>query len=69
VTIVETDPTDHIQTITRQFKTLAKRQTGKWKITGNCGFTVPKRLNLTACDCQRVMPISDFEQLLFGSYF
>jgi hypothetical protein len=41
VTIVETDPTDHIQTITRQFKTL-KRQTGKWKITGNCGFTDAK---------------------------
>jgi agmatine/peptidylarginine deiminase len=66
VTIVETDPTDH--KLPRQFKMQnAKLENGKSPVI--VVLPMPKRLNLTACDCQRVMPIPDFEQLCFGSYF
>jgi hypothetical protein len=46
VTIVETDPTDHNYKPLQDNLTLAKRQTGKWKITCNCGFTDAKTFGI-----------------------
>jgi agmatine deiminase len=58
VTIVETDPTDHNKPLQDNLKRLqnAKLENGKSPVI--VVLPMPKRLNLTACDCQRVMPIS-----------